>query len=283
MVNTMNTCNIIKSLLVSLLLLFFQGCNGLFYYPSSKIYSNPEKFNINSKDHYYSTEGGHSLHGALLQSSEGDSVKTLMIVFHGNAQNLSAHFLGFRWAIKRGVDVFIFDYSGYGKSEGVATRKQTYHDGLATLKYTEENLFKNYDRIVLVGQSLGGAVLMSSAQNWSGLTQVNLMILDSTFPTYQGAAKSAMASSWITWLLQPLVYVLIDESYSPLLKPEKLDSITKWVMHCTNDKVVDYTLGQEVFTMLGGEKKLITEEECRHIGIFKSTRVQDLVLGELNK
>jgi len=278
----MNSCLIKKIIPVLFLVIFFSGCNGVFYQPSKKEFALPEEFSLSKTDFYYPSINNVTLHAILLESQKTQGTRALAVVFHGNAENLSSHFRNFIWLVNSGVDVLIFDYSGYGKSEGHPNREQVHFDGLKTLQWVDTTFTEQYDKLVLIGQSLGGAVLMSSLQEFNGIGKVDLLIIDSSFLTYRGAAKDILAKMWLTWPLQPLVPLLVSEARSPVEALDKLDSLNKWVMHCRDDAIVSYSLGKKIYAALNGKKTLITGENCGHIGIFKHEHIKALLLAELN-
>src|SRR5438128_400135 len=61
-------------------------------------------------------EDGLELYGWFLPA-KGSPLGTILHL-HGNAENISTHFAGVAWMPARGFNVFVFDYRGYGASEG---------------------------------------------------------------------------------------------------------------------------------------------------------------------
>lgn len=98
------------------------------------------------------------------------------LVCHGNGGNIS-HRLGFYRAwLELGVNVFTFDYRGYGRSEGAPGEEGTYLDGQAATQWLRARGFAP-ENIILLGKSLGGGVASELALRES----VGGLILQSTF------------------------------------------------------------------------------------------------------
>ena len=111
-----------------------------------------------AEDVWIKTPGGVRLHGWLVRTQGGASAATV-VYFHGNGGNLS--YVG--WLAEelagRGFDVLLFDYKGYGRSEGVtADERSLYEDADAVYEYLTVEQGRPPDRLVLYGQSLGTAV-----------------------------------------------------------------------------------------------------------------------------
>ena len=75
------------------------------------------------------------------------------------------------------MDVFIFDYRGYGQSEGKPSESGTYRDAEAAWQYLVEERKVDPNRIIIFGRSLGGAVATWQARNHTPVA----LILESTF------------------------------------------------------------------------------------------------------
>ena len=83
----------------------------------------------------------------------------LRILFcHGNAGNISHRLETLSLLHSLGVNILIFDYAGFGLSDGKASEVQTYHDVEAAWKFLVEDKRTDPRAIVLFGRSLGGAV-----------------------------------------------------------------------------------------------------------------------------
>ncbi|HEY5611209.1 MAG TPA: alpha/beta hydrolase, partial [Thermoanaerobaculia bacterium] len=104
------------------------------------------RLEIQPQDHFIETPDAVRLHA--WHFAVPDSAAPLMIWFHGNGGNLT-HRADFAVELaRRGVSVLLFDYRGYGKSEGRPTEGGLYVDALAVHDYATRRLGLTPDRIV---------------------------------------------------------------------------------------------------------------------------------------
>jgi fermentation-respiration switch protein FrsA (DUF1100 family) len=265
------TRGVLKRSLLSLVLFGWVGCNSLFYYPSHKIYLSPERLKIQYQDHFFQAPDGLKLHGWLLLHEEGTPYRGLFVQFHGNAQNLSAHYLQLAWVLKQGYDLFVFDYAGYGQSEGEASRPSSIESGRAALQFVSDSLLTAEPpppRLVLVGQSLGGAILMRCFADWKDRDKTTLVIIDGGFPSYQKIAQTVLSKSWLTWPIQPLAYVLVSERGSPEPFISRISPTPLLVSSCKEDPVVNPRFSREIFRQAKEPKWQWVFSPCGHIQEF---------------
>ena len=93
------------------------------------------------------------------------------------------------------------------------------------------------------------------------------MVADSTFDSFQRIAKTKLAHSWLTWLIQPLSYVLLSDNWAP----EDLKSISPvpvLVIHGLKDVVVEPELGEKIFKKLAEPKTLWRIPDGAHTDVF---------------
>lgn len=201
--------------------------------------------------------------------------KGIAVLFHGNAQNLSAHYLALSWMVRHHYDVWVWDYRGYGLSQGEAESSGVYEDSLEALSYLHKLITQRRERdksqkLILVGQSLGGNILMKALEDSPYQSDANFLVLDSTFLSYKELARDKLASVWFFWPIQHLSYVLISDEFSPR---EKLSAIKipTLVIHGQKDEVIPFSYGEEVFNLLETSKKWFWNiEEGRHISTLGS-------------
>lgn len=191
-----------------LLILLFGGCSSLLFHPDdhrySKITSTPYRsLHFLSEDHT-------SLH-ALWITPESQS-QGVVVLAHGNAQNLSAHLIGWMWMVKAGYELFIFDYRGFGASQGEVDLQGSIADTRAALQYARE---QTQTPLIVVGQSIGGAIMLNALSTLPDL-HVRLCIIDSTYSRLQDIGVEVMQRSMITWPFWWLSYLALSSRYDPI-------------------------------------------------------------------
>ncbi len=231
--------------------LICSGCNHLFYYPDQHFYVDPKKVNVNKKELTVAANNRESLHvWYLLPKSKP---KGVVLHFHGNAQNMTAHHLYSSWLTEFGYIVVTFDYRGYGSSGGEVSRENTVEDGAVMLNHLQNKKeWSNLPRYVFA-QSLGGAVAVSSLARAKEI-KVDALILESTFASYRDLAKTKLASNPLTWIFQwPLQY-LISDDLSPVDFAASV-RVPMLMIHGTHDSVVPFSEGMALFEAFPEGKK----------------------------
>ncbi|MEX0602220.1 MAG: alpha/beta fold hydrolase, partial [Bacteroidota bacterium] len=134
------------------------------------------------EDHWFTAEDGVRLHGWLVRH---ETPVATLIMAHGNAGNISHRLDLIRRLRQTGFTVFIFDYRGYGRSEGSPGESGVYKDGRAAFDHVVRLEGIDSARIILFGTSLGGAVATDVATQRPG----SALILESTFTSARDMAK----------------------------------------------------------------------------------------------
>jgi uncharacterized protein len=133
--------------------------NRLLYFPVRQLDASPADYGLPYEELRVTTSEGVRLHGWWIQAG-GHRV---VLLFHGNAGNVSHRLDRARlFAERLGVDLFLVDWRGYGRSEGKPSEAGLYRDGLAIYDAARECGFSP-ERIVLLGESLGCAVALEVA------------------------------------------------------------------------------------------------------------------------
>ncbi len=229
----------LKKILVSLFIgfAFLQvGCSSLFYYPNQRVYLTPDQMKMTFEEVWFENELGQKIHGWWLPASTKTS-KGTVVFFHGNAENLTSHFMNLFWLPQAGYNYFIFDYPGYGKSEGEPNPKSTVLTGNAAVKWVAKN--KDARPLIIYGQSLGGIVAMRTVIDSKDEVSYKAIIADCTFTSYQRVARIKLSKSWFTWILQPLVYVVLSDRYSPDHRMEEISPTPLLIIHGQKDFTVE--------------------------------------------
>lgn len=245
------------------------GCSSLLYHPTQVLHYEPKQLNLKPEDIFIQVDPSITLHGWYFKSET--KPKGVIVFFHGNAQNLTSHYVNLSWIVKEGFDYFIWDYRSYGQSTGEPSPKNTVEDGVRVIQH----LYSKNPKLPLfvLGQSLGGAVAMRSVVELGGQIPIRAVIADSTFQSYQSVGRSVLSKHWLTWLFQPLVYLVLSDKYAPEGKVSQISPIPLLVIHGKKDPVIDYKFGLELFEDAAEPKQFLSVEEGTHIsGFWASNR-----------
>ena len=159
---------------------FFMA-NSLTFYPSRNLIATPSEQGLPWEDVSFRAGDGTALHGWFIPGGE----RGTLLFFHGNAGNISHRLDTLEIFHKLGLSVFIFDYRGYGKSEGRATEAGVYSDAEGAWRYLTGERAVPPEEIVVFGRSLGGAVAAWAAEKYRPAGA----ILESTFTSLADAGK----------------------------------------------------------------------------------------------
>jgi fermentation-respiration switch protein FrsA (DUF1100 family) len=252
---------------ISLIIVFsflISSCGHLFYYPDQKtIFFDPSKMGLEYEDIFFQNHENKKMHAWWFPSKKS---KATIIFFHGNAQNLTSHFAYLSWLVQKDYNLFIFDYPGYGQSEGEPNPHDNVQTGIKAIEWVVAN--KDSRPLVVYGASLGGNIAMRTAYELKEKNYIGALIADSTFPSYQNIGKKKLSYSWITWLFQPLAYVLVSDRWAIDNRLSKIPSYPKLVVHGQKDTVVEPEFGDEIFKNFSESKTMISIPEGLHTDAY---------------
>jgi len=237
-----------------------------FYFPTADIYARPEEFGLNYQSVTFDS-ADQQLHGWFFPA-RGPAVGTVVHA-HGNAGNVSAHFPYIAWMPASGWNVLCFDYRGYGRSGGRPSRRGTVEDTLAAIRYARSRPDVNPERIVLFGQSLGGAVALVAASERRG---VRALAVEGAFATYRQAAQYVCAQSWALALTAgTLSRLLISAGCEPIDHVAHLAPTPVFFIAGKDDSICDYRQTLELHAAAAEPKRLWVIEGGRHAGAMLET------------
>ncbi len=234
---------------VAAALLLLTGCNSLFYHPMVGTLTTPTALGLDFEDFFAESAPGVRLHFWRIAARKGGPRAGTVLHFHGNAENMTSHFLYVAWLAEAGYDVVAFDYRGYGASSGEPDREGLVEDARAALRVAAA---KGGDLFV-VAQSLGGAVAVPAIVK-EAPKSLRAVALDSTFSSYRSVARAKLAEHWFSWPLQWPLSFLVSDDRSPLADAPKF-SWPVVVLHAPNDPVVPYAEARRLFAALGSPGK----------------------------
>ena len=227
--------NRVLAFFLSLSLLFLSGCTYLFFKPGKEFVSDAATQLHAPEDVYFSSADGVMLHGWFFKA-RGTAQGTILVC-HGNVENVSTHVKSDLWLIDAGYDLFIFDYRGYGRSEGTAEVKGVNLDAAAALETLLARLPPG-EKVIVFGKSLGGAVAVYTVANSPHKDRVEALVLDSAFSSYRRIAREKIADSILGWPLQYPLSLLVNNRYSPEDNIKKLSPVPVLIIHGSEDEIV---------------------------------------------
>lgn len=246
--------------------MLLSSCSSVFYYPDKeRLYYDPKSVGLSPEDIYFTDTAQRNLHGWWFPAV-GTSPKATIIFFHGNAENLTSHYLHLAWMTSEGYNLFVFDYPGYGLSEGKPTPKSCLEAGQAALDWVVKNKSQDVP-IIIYGQSMGGIVALRTAIDSKSEVNLKLVVVDSTFDSFQRIARVKLSHNWLTWPMQPLSYILLSDHWAPD-NLESISPIPVLVIHGQRDTIVEPELGEKIFEQLIEPKTIWRIPDGTHTDVF---------------
>lgn len=210
--------------------------------------------------------------------------KALVVQWHGNAENMTSHYMFLGWITDEGYDLLTFDYRGYGSSAGRANVDGVYQDALAMIEHAERIAAEKKLPLVFVGQSLGGSLMLRALQEIHP-TSLKLIVVEAAFYSYQEIAREKLASFWLTWPLQWLAYPLTTDRYKPGGEGlKKLPSgVPVVLIYSEDDPIIPIHHGEKIFSDLREPKQFWSYPDRGHVaGLFvEDGRLRKKLLQEM--
>nr|WP_245880247.1 alpha/beta hydrolase [Superficieibacter electus] len=231
---------------------------NFFYYPDNHFYGyRPDIF---ERVDFTAKDGTH-LTGWFIpstQSNPHDAIATV-IHAHGNAGNMTAHWPLVSWLPDRDFNLFMFDYRGYGDSEGTPTPEGLCDDTDSAINYVRQREDVDPNRLVLLGQSLGGNNMIAAVGR-GNRQGIKAIAIDSTFLSYSASANDAV----------PGIGYLLHNDFSAERYIASLSPIPLLLLHGTDDHVIATWHTEKLFDLASEPKQKIIIPGGKHIDVFTS-------------
>lgn len=242
-------------------ILLLSGCaQQLFYQPDRVLYDTPQRVGLNFEEVNFKSKDGTRLTGWFIPArgyANPLKAKGTVIHFHGNAQNLSAHWRFVEWMPERGYNLFAFDYRGYGRSAGQPDPQGVFDDANSALDYIRSRPDVDPQKLVVIGQSLGGAnaIAVVGAGNRKGIRAV---IIESSFYSYSSIANDKLWGAG----------ALMSNTYSSDRYIANISPIPLLLLHGTADPVVAPSHSEKLYAKAREPKRLLLIEGGGHAQAF---------------
>ncbi|MFC5050302.1 alpha/beta hydrolase [Rubritalea spongiae] len=230
-----------------------EGGDSLFYYPTRDVPFTPKKHGYVYEDVFFEASDGVRLHGWWMPAK--GKKKAAVVYAHGNAGSVAHHFVFVYWLINAGYDVFLYDYRGYGQSEGKVNKAGIVKDAQAAIAYAGERS----EKLIVFGHSLGGAKSIA-AVGMSAPDSLVAVVVDSTFASYRDMAERVAGAR---------ARSVVSASYDPVEYVAKLpDGVPLLVVHGTADETIPFAQAQKLYAAAQEPKRLMTVVGGNHVNCF---------------
>jgi fermentation-respiration switch protein FrsA (DUF1100 family) len=220
---------------------------GIVFFPDPYLVGSPADFGLEFEDVFFAAADGVQLHGWWVPRTGAP----VLLWLHGNAGNISHRLENIKLLHDLvGVQVFIFDYREYGRSQGRISREGTFRDAAAAYRYVTATRGIPAQDLVLFGRSLGTALATDLAVNHP----CRCLILESAFTNSSDMAKM-MAPFLFDW--RPKI------PYDNLGKIDKV-RVPVLIIHGSHDEIIPVDMGRRVFAAAPSPKDLYVIPGAHH-------------------
>jgi hypothetical protein len=244
------------------LLLLVGLLNGMMYVqqksmtfiPHGALEATPKDWGLDYEDVTFATPTGVRLHGWFIPRAGS---RRVLLFFHGNAGNISHRGDSVAIFHRLGLNVFIFDYRGYGRSQGEPSEEGLYEDAASAWRYVTETRGVAPRDVIGFGRSLGAAVAADLASH----ERPGLLILESSFSSARDLADAVLP---LVSRLVVLRYGFDTEARMPRVACPVL------VLHSPEDEMIPFRLGEKVYRAANPPKAFVRLTGDHNSGFLRS-------------
>lgn len=210
---------------------------------------------------------GYAYEAVTLRSADGTRLcawyvpnpdaRRVLMFFHGNTRNISHCMDSIALFHRLGYSVFLFDYRGYGDSEGRPEENGTYLDAQAAWEYLLRERALSPDDIVMLGRSLGAAIA-----SWLVARHTpRALVIESTFTSLPAVA--ADHHPWLPTRMLTRYRYPVDEHLRAARCPVL-------IVHSRDDEIVPFHHAQRLYEIAPGPKEFL-EIEGMHFNGYRTS------------
>ncbi len=212
----------------------------LIFFPPGVVQSTPADFGMAYEDLRLNAGDG-QVHGWWIPAPDSEAANSPVIVYaHGNGSNLSDLVSRFQQFHNMGCAVMAVDYRGYGQSSGPFPNEQrVYEDIEAAWEYLIAQRQIEAKRIVLYGQSIGGAIALDLAIDHP---EAAGLIMESSFTSMREMVDYKFP------LLPKItpIDIVLTQRFDSMGKMRSL-KIPLLLVHGTDDDIVPAHMSQQLY------------------------------------
>ncbi len=211
------------------------------YRPVREVSFTPDELGLDFESVVFKSGDGLLLSGWYVPA---ESAELTVLFCHGNGGNMFHRLDSINIFYNLGLNCFIFDYRGYGSSEGKPGEEGTYLDVMAAYKWlTEEKKVSPAD-IIIFGRSLGGSIAAQLASK----VEARTLVIESVFTSYVDIGRKFYPYMPVRWFAR-FSYKTIDY-IKDVLCPVM-------IIHSRNDEIVPFEFGLELYEAANEPKELV--------------------------
>ncbi len=240
---------------LGILLYFMQPL--FLYCPFREVLDTPDELGMDFEDVVFKTVDGLRLNGWYIPAEDS---RFTVLFCHGNGGNIMHRLDSINIFYNLGLSCFVFDYRGYGGSEGKPGEEGTYLDAEAAYEWLTKEKDISPNDIIIFGRSLGGSIATQLASR----VHARALIIESTFTSYVDMGRKFYPYMPVRWFAR-FSYRTIDyikDVHCPVM-----------IIHSRNDDIVPFEFGLELYEAANEPKEFVEIFGSHNDGFLVSSEI----------
>lgn len=213
----------------------------LVYGPTRKMDGTPSRAGLEYREIFFKTKDNIILNAWFIPAEDP---KAIALHCHGNSGNISDRLDTIKIYHDMGISLFLFDYRGYGRSNGSPSEKGTYKDAEAAWYYLVEAMGIHPEDIIITSHSLGGSV----ASYLAGKVTPKALIVEGSF-----TSMTDMGKLYYPYLP---IRLLVRQRYNSI-NHLKTVHCPVLIIHSPDDRVVPFFMGKALYKAANPPKRFL--------------------------
>jgi len=222
------------------LILYFMQPSFL-YSPVRELPYTPAELGLDFEEVFFKTGDRVQLHGWYIPAPNSE----LTVLFcHTNGGNMMYQLDSINIFYNLGLSCFIFDYRGYGISQGKPSEHGTYLDARAAFRWLTKKKKIPAEKTIVFGRSLGGSI----AAYLAGKAKPRGLVIESAFTSYIAIGSKFypyMPVKWFARFKYPTIEYMRKVT-CPVL-----------VIHSRNDEIIPFEFGLQLYEAANEPKEFV--------------------------
>ena len=228
------------------------------YAPSREVAAQATDLGRPAEEVFFTANDGVKLHGWFFSANlDSPRAHLVLLLLHGNAGNITHRLAWYEAWLSLGVNVFAFDYRGFGRSEGHPSEEGTYRDAQAAAQWLKARGFAP-QQIIALGKSLGGGVASELALR----EPLGALILQNTFTSIPDLGAEIFPFLPVRWLHRI--------KYDTMSKLPRIH-VPVLIAHSREDDLIRFQHSERNFAAANQPKQLL-ELRGSHNGTIEEDR-----------
>lgn len=231
--------------------------SSFLYKPFGEIVYTPDELGLDFEDLTIKTVDGLAINAWYIPAKDAEFT---ILFCHGNGGNIMHRLDSINLFNQFGLNCLIFDYRGYGNSEGKPSEEGTYRDAMAAYKWLTEEKKICQDDIIFFGRSIGASVATRLASEVGSLS----LVIESAFTSYVDMGKKFYPYMPVKWFAKFNYNTLeyIKNVRCPIM-----------IIHSRDDEIVPFEFGLQLHEASGKLSEFVEIYGTHNDGFLVSGKI----------